>query len=111
MIPAIEQQELLVQTLAGIRSALEEQGAELIGGHTMESRSPAPVPASLGVQVTLTVNGASPSPGSSQGYSPGCPSISRPLGTGVLGRAMAGARKLPIWTLRSRAWPAASTPS
>ena len=54
---ANEQQELLVQTLAGIRSVLDEQGAELIGGHTMESRSAAPMPASLGVQVTLTVNG------------------------------------------------------
>ena len=39
MVSAEEQQELLVQTLAGIRSVLDEQGAELIGGHTMESRS------------------------------------------------------------------------
>ena len=39
MVPANEQQELLVQTLAGIRSVLDQQGAELIGGHTMESRS------------------------------------------------------------------------
>ena len=46
MVPATEQQELLVQTLAGIRSVLDEQGAALIGGHTMESRSAAPVPAS-----------------------------------------------------------------
>ena len=29
MIPTNEQQELLVQTLAGIRSVLDEQGAEL----------------------------------------------------------------------------------
>ena len=48
MIPTNEQQELLVQTLAGIRSVLDEQGAELIGGHTMESRNTSPVPASLG---------------------------------------------------------------
>ena len=41
MVPATEQQELLVQTLAGIRSVLDEQGAALIGGHTMESRSAA----------------------------------------------------------------------
>ena len=47
MVSAEEQQELLVQTLAGIRSVLDEQGAELIGGHTMESRSAPPVPASL----------------------------------------------------------------
>ena len=60
MVSADEQQELLVQTLAGIRSVLDEQGAELIGGHTMESRSASPTPASLGVQITLTVNGNSP---------------------------------------------------
>ncbi|MCB4378419.1 MULTISPECIES: selenide, water dikinase SelD [unclassified Synechococcus] len=95
MVPTNEQQELLVQTLAGIRSVLDEQGAELIGGHTMESRSPAPVPASLGVQVTLTVNGASPSPWLKSGLRPGdALLISRPLGTGVLfAGAMAGASK------------------
>ena len=60
MVSADEQQELLVQTLAGIRSVLDEQSAELIGGHTMESRSASPLPASLGVQITLTVNGNSP---------------------------------------------------
>ena len=59
MVTAKEQQELLAQTLAGIRSALDEQGAKLIGGHTMESRSISPLPASLGVEVTLTVNGKS----------------------------------------------------
>ena len=60
MASANEQQELLAQSLAGILSVLEEQGAELIGGHTMESRSASPVPASLGMQITLTVNGKSP---------------------------------------------------
>ena len=50
MVSASEQQELLAQTLSGIRSALDEQGAKLIGGHTMESRSASPVPASLGVR-------------------------------------------------------------
>ena len=40
MISAEEQQELLVQTIAGIRSALDEQGAKLIGGHTMEPEAP-----------------------------------------------------------------------
>ena len=33
MVSANEQQELLVQTLEGMRSVLDEQGAELIGGH------------------------------------------------------------------------------
>ena len=96
MVSANEQQELLVQTLAGIRSVLGEQGAELIGGHTMESRSASPVPASLGVQITLTVNGDSPqSPWLKSGLQPGdALLISRPLGTGVLfAGAMTGATK------------------
>ena len=98
MVSAIEQQELLVQTLAGIRSVLDEQGAELIGGHTMESRSAAPVPASLGVQVTLTVNGSSSKPPwLKSGLRPNdALLISRPLGTGVLfAGAMSGATKAP----------------
>ncbi len=96
LVSAKEQQELLVQTLAGIRSVLDEQGAELIGGHTMESRSATPVPASLGVQITLTVNGDSPqSPLLKSGLQPGdALLISRPLGTGVLfAGAMSGATK------------------
>ncbi len=96
LISANEQQELLVQTLAGIRSVLAEQGAELIGGHTMESRSAAPTPASLGVQVTLTVNGrSSQSTWLKSGLQPGdALLISRPLGTGVLfAGAMTGASK------------------
>ena len=92
MVSASEQQELLVQTLAGIRSVLDEQGAELIGGHTMESRSPARArqPRSAG---TLTVNGNSTeSPWLKSGLRPGdALLISRPLGTGVLfAGAMAG---------------------
>ena len=52
----------------------------------MESRSAAPVPASLGVQITLTVNGSSSKPpwlktGTRNGDAL---LISRPLGTGVL---------------------------
>ena len=86
MVSANEQQELLVHTMAGIRSVLAEQGAALIGGHTMESRSPAPVPASLGLQVTLTVNGrSSHSAWLKSGLQPDdALLISRPLGTGVL---------------------------
>ena len=96
MVSADEQQELLVQTLAGIRSVLEEQCAELIGGHTMESRSASPLPASLGVQITLTVNGNShQSPWLKSGLQAGdALLISRPLGTGVLfAGAMSGATK------------------
>jgi len=98
MVPDGEQQELLVQSLAGIRSVLDEQGAELIGGHTMESRSTPPVPASLGVQITLTVNGSSSAaPWLKSGLQPGdALLISRPLGTGVLfAGAMTGTTKAP----------------
>ena len=81
------QQILLSQTLAGIQSALHEQGAELIGGHTLAARSSPPTPSSLGIQVGLVVQG---------GIKQGKPwrkrslrrgdhlLISRPLGTGVL---------------------------
>ena len=87
-----------MQTLYGIRSVLDEQGAELIGGHTMESRSASPVPASLGVQITLTVNGSSNAPTwLKSGLRPGdALLISRPLGTGVLfAGAMTGTTKAP----------------
>ena len=88
------QQELLAQSLAGIRSVLDEQGARLIGGHTLEARSPTPHPASLGLQVALSVTGtASGPPWPKQGLRAGdALLLSRPLGTGVLfAAAMAGA--------------------
>ena len=90
------QQELLVQTLAGVQSTLAEQDAHLIGGHTLESRSTAPKPASLGIQVTLSVNGTPATPSSQpwlkQGIQPkDALLLSRPLGSGVLfAAAMAG---------------------
>ena len=96
MVTADEQQELLVQTLAGIRSVLDELGAALIGGHTMESRSTSPVPASLGVQIALAVNGSSHRPPwLKSGLQNGdALLISRPLGTGVLfAGAMSGTTK------------------
>ena len=97
MVPSETQQELLVQTLAGIRSVLDEQSAELIGGHTMESRDAAPTPASLGVQIALTVNGSNTSPWLKSGLRAGdALLISRPLGTGVLfAGSMTGATSAP----------------
>jgi selenide,water dikinase len=97
MVPSETQQELLVQTLAGIRSVLDEQNAELIGGHTMESRGAAPTPASLGVQIALTVNGSNISPWLKSGLRVGdALLISRPLGTGVLfAGSMTGATSAP----------------
>ena len=93
VLEAAEQQELLVQTLCGVRSVLEEQQAQLIGGHTLESRSEPPHCPSLGVQLSLCVNGRSAAPWSKGGIAHGdVLLLSRPLGTGVLfAAAMAGA--------------------
>ena len=90
-----EQQELLHQTLAGVQSVLVEQGASLIGGHTLESRGSTPSPTTLGLQVTLSVNGHSSMPWSKGGIEPGdALLLSRPLGVGVLfAAAMAGVAK------------------
>jgi len=100
-VPAVSsplQSELLRQTLAGLQSALEPQGAALIGGHTLEARHPTPSPASLGIQVTLCVNGQvrrkhTRSGWSKRGLQRGDQLLlSRPLGTGVLfAAAMQGA--------------------
>ena len=48
------QEELLLQTLAGVRSVLDPLGARLLGGHTLEGRDGG------GLGVTLTVNGLAP---------------------------------------------------
>jgi selenide,water dikinase len=86
--PAV-QEELLLQTLAGVRSVLDPLGAPLLGGHTMEGRDGA------GLAVTLTVNGLAPT---SRHWAKGPPQagdvllLSRPIGSGVLfAAAMAGA--------------------
>jgi len=91
------QQHLLSQTLAGIRSALEEQGAPLIGGHSLEARdATSSDPLSLGVQVLLSVTGSASQGGwPKRGLQAGDQLLlSRPLGTGVLfAAAMAGAAR------------------
>ncbi len=96
-LPAIAeklQKELLVQALSGVQSALKEQGAELIGGHTLESRSVSPEPSSLGLQIAVTVNGFLPlgqPPWRKGGLQPGdVLLISKELGSGVI---FAGAMK------------------
>ncbi len=93
------QATLLAQTLAGIRSALAPQGAQLIGGHTMESRGGlAQPPVSRSIQVTLSVSGQAvdafwPKAGVQDGDRL---LLSRPLGTGVLfAAAMTGAAPAP----------------
>ena len=88
-LSAALKQDLLALTLAGIQSALEPQGAELIGGHTLEDRDhPNQTPVSLGLQVALTVNGtvSEAMPAFAKGGLQAGDEllISRALGTGVL---------------------------
>ena len=83
------QEDLLLQSLAGVRSVLDPLGASLIGGHTLEGRDGA------GLALALTVNGTVAPP---HFWPKGPPQpgdlllLSRPIGTGVLiASAMAGA--------------------
>jgi selenide,water dikinase len=91
--PAL-QEELLLQTLAGVRSVLDPLGARLIGGHTLEGRDGA------GLALALTVNGRA-DPGLHWPKGPlregDALLICGPLGSGVLfAAAMAGAAR-PGW--------------
>jgi len=90
-LPAVSinlQKELLAQSLAGINSALLPQGAKILGGHTLESRKRSPSPISLGVDISLSVNGVvgrQEAPWIKSGLRPGDHIlISRALGTGVI---------------------------
>ena len=90
-VPAVSQEEqvaLLSQTLSGVRSALEEQGAALIGGHTIESRQASHALAALDLQLSLSVCGSTPNgqpPWPKGGIQPGDHLLlSRSIGTGVL---------------------------
>ena len=59
-IPSINkyiQTELLTQVLCGIKSALVDQNARIIGGHTIESRSKKHDNLALGIDISLSVNG------------------------------------------------------
>ena len=88
------QEELLLQTLAGVRSVLDPLGAPLLGGHTLEGRDGA------GLGLALTVNGRL------EGERPWPKGplqrgeallLTRALGSGVLfAAAMAGAAR-PEW--------------
>jgi selenide,water dikinase len=93
--PAPLQQQLLAQTLAGVRSVLEPMGGQLIGGHTLEERAgggmaPGPSPLTL----ALTVNGRCPGTPWPKGPLHGGNALVlvKPIGTGVLfAAAMAAA--------------------
>jgi len=85
--PAAMQQQLLAQTLAGVRSVLEPIGGKLIGGHTLEERTgggmaPGPGPLTL----ALTVNGSCPGSPWPKGPLHGGDALVlvKPIGTGVL---------------------------
>ncbi len=91
--PAV-QEELLLQTLAGVRSVLDPLGARLLGGHSLEARDGG------GLALGLTVNGLVPV-GRAWPKGPLRPGevllLSRPIGSGVLfAAAMAGAAQ-PAW--------------
>jgi selenide, water dikinase len=91
---AAVQEELLVQTLAGVCSVLEPQGAVLLGGHTLEGRDGA------GLSLALTVNGRV-APAQFWRKGPLQPGdvllLSRPLGSGVLFAAAMAAAADPAW--------------
>ena len=59
-IPKIDsafQNYIFSQSLEGIRSIFDELGAEIIGGHTFESRNISHKPYTLGVDLSLSVQG------------------------------------------------------
>jgi selenide,water dikinase len=91
--PAL-QEELLLQTLAGVRSVLDPLGARLIGGHTLECRDGA------GLALALTVNGRA-DPGRHWSKGPLRPGdallLCGPLGSGVLFAAAAAGVARPGW--------------
>ncbi|KEF41605.1 MAG: selenide, water dikinase [Cyanobium sp. CACIAM 14] len=91
---AVVQEELLLQTLAGVVSVLEPLGAALIGGHTLEGRDGA------GLALALTVNGGV-APAGLWRKGPLRPGdallMSRPLGSGVLFAAAMAAAAAPAW--------------
>ena len=89
-LPKVEkefQNYLFSQCLNAIKTTVEEQGGKLIGGHTFESRSLINQPYSLGIDISLTVQGIlrnSAKPWQKSGLKPGdILLMSRPLGVGI----------------------------
>ena len=89
-IPKIDnafQNYIFSQSLNGIRSIFDELGAEIIGGHTFESRNYSHKPYTLGVDLALSVQGVlkvGQSPWNKYGMKPGDVLLmSRPLGVGI----------------------------
>ena len=90
---------MLYQVLEGINSALTIQGANLIGGHTLESRKISEEPFSLGIESSSTVNGVIDDKKyfwSKGGMKKGDQIlISRPLGTGIIFAAFMNSQVKP----------------
>jgi len=89
-IPKIDnafQNYIFSQSLDGIKSIFDELGAEIIGGHTFESRNYSHKPYTLGVDLALSVQGAlkvGQRPWHKYGMKPGDVLLmSRPLGVGI----------------------------
>jgi len=82
-----DQDHLFSQTLGGIKSAIDELGGEIIGGHTFESRSLPNKPLSLGIEISLSVQGIlgkRKQPWRKSGVEPGnILLMSKPLGIGI----------------------------
>ncbi len=81
------QNYLFSQCLKGIKSTVEDLGGRLIGGHTFESRSLVKKPYSLGIEISLTVQGfmrKGAKPWQKSGMKEGdILLMSRPLGVGI----------------------------
>ncbi len=89
-LPKVErefQSYLFSQSLQGIKSTVEDHGGELLGGHTFEARSLVNKPYSLGIDISLTVQGILKNrakPWLKSGMNIGdILMMSRPLGVGI----------------------------
>jgi len=89
-LPKVErefQSYLFSQSLQGIKSTVEDNGGELLGGHTYEARSLVNKPYSLGIDISLTVQGIlknGAKPWLKSGMNDGdILMMSRPLGVGI----------------------------
>lgn len=88
------QEDLLLQTLAGVRSVLDPLKARLLGGHTLEARDGA------GLSLSLTINGLAPQArhwGKGPLREGDALLLSRPIGSGVLFAAAMLAVGDPHW--------------
>ncbi len=89
-LPKVEkdfQNYLFTHSLNGINSVVDGLKGEVIGGHTYESRSSSSFPYSLGIDISITVNGLL-EPGNKPWQKSGMESgdillMSRPLGVGI----------------------------